>query len=205
MADPKPKAKGGLGKKVGPLPAWGWGLIIFAVLAYFLFFRKSNKGTNAGAVSSGQSSYVEPVSQNAGDVNGAQAGQPSTATAPADQLSPQVLDALNALPSQVSQAVQDAFASSYQLGAGAYATSTGYGAVGPLDTGPTQGTATVSSPVAVGQRKGSTAVGAKTSQPFGGIVKKTKLKNGATLTIYANGRRVEQVPGHSPYVVAKGR
>lgn len=205
MADPKPKPKGGLGKKIGPLPAWGWGLIVFAVLAWFLFFRRSNKGTTAGAVDSGQSSYVEPVSQNAGDVNGAQAGQPSTVTAPADQLSPDVLAALNALPSQVSQAVQDAFATSYQAGAGAYSTSTGYGAVGPLDTGPTQGTASVSAPTAVGPKKGSASVGAKTSQPFGGIVSKVKLKNGAILTTYANGRRVEQAPGKSAYVVSKGR
>lgn len=204
MAEPATKPKGGLGKKIGPLPAWGWGLIVFAVLAWFLFFRKSNKGTTAGVVQSGQSSYVDPVSQNAGDVNAAQAGQPSTVSAPADSLSPQVLDALNALPSQVSTAVQDAFASSYAMGASPYATATGYGAVAPLNTGPTQGTATVSAPTAT-KPQAKAKAGAKTSQPFGGIVHKKKLKNGATLTTYASGRQVEQLPGKRAFVVRKGR
>lgn len=39
--------------------------------------------------------------------------------------------------------------------------------------------------------------------PFGGVVSTRTLANGASLTTYASGRQVEQVPGKSAYVVRR--
>lgn len=39
------------------------------------------------------------------------------------------------------------------------------------------------------------------ASPFGGVVSTKKLANGSTLTTYASGRQVQQVPGKSAYVV----
>lgn len=203
MADPKPKPKGGLGKKVGPLPAWGWGLIILAVLAWFLFFRKSNGGTTAtsGAGDTGGSSYVPQ--DNSGQINAAQAGQPSQNSAPADGLSPDVQGTIMTTPSDLTSALTTALQNAYAGGAGGYMGATGY-----FDPGlqlASQSVAATSTPVSGAKPSGSGGTAPKSTQPFGGIVSKRKLKNGATLTTYANGRTVEQLPGHSPYVTNRGR
>jgi hypothetical protein len=212
MAEPTPKpkpgkgAKGGLGKKVGPLPAWGWGLIVLAVLGYFLFFRRSNSGTVAGVVSTGQTAGT-PLDANAGAINAAQAGQPSTATAPADGLDPSTQGYLLTTPSDLSAALTTALGNAYATGLGPYATATGAG----FDTGQHStdlnviGQATATAPVATAKPTASGGTAPKALQPFGGIISKKKLKNGATLTSYANGRQVEQMPGKSAYVVRAGR
>jgi len=41
------------------------------------------------------------------------------------------------------------------------------------------------------------------ASPFGGVASSKKLKNGATLITYRNGRQVEQVPGKPAYVVKR--
>lgn len=208
MADPAPKpkpSKGGLGKKVGPLPAWAWGLILVAVLGYFMFFRRGNSGTNAGAVSTDAAgSQQTPLDANAGAVNAAQAGQPSTNSAPADMLDPSTQGYLLTTPSALSDALTSALGNAYVNGVGPYATATGTA----YDPG-MQPADSVSTPVAAAPHakkpSGSGGSKPKSLQPFGGIVHKRRLKNGATLTTYANGRQVEHRKGHKPYVVAKGR
>jgi hypothetical protein len=42
-------------------------------------------------------------------------------------------------------------------------------------------------------------------QPYGGVKYIDNLANGGTVTTYANGRKVQQMPGKSPYVIAQGR
>lgn len=205
----KHDGRGGLGltKKVGPLPAWGWGLIVLAVLAYFLFFRRSNSGTSA-TVGQAETAYVPQ--DNSGQVNAAQAGQPSTASAPVDSLNADVLGVLQAQNSDLVTALSGALAGAYAAGSSTF----GYGTGNPYqvlpyfpgpDAAPAdQSSTTITAPVSTSP---VSSVGAKatTTQPFGGIVKKAKLKNGSTLTTYANGRQVQQVPGQSPYVVKAGR
>jgi hypothetical protein len=96
VAAPKPKPKGGLGRKVGPLPAWAWGAILLgAVGAWWLFSRTGSGGPDAG-----------PVELVSGNTLGAQdepyGGYPSTATPPAQGLDPDVLDAILALGDRVA-------------------------------------------------------------------------------------------------------
>ena len=207
MAEPQPKpkgGKGGLGKKIGPLPAWGWGLIVLAVLGYFLFFRKPNAGTVAGVVSTGQTAGT-PLDANAGAINAAQAGQPSTNSAPADSLSPETQGYILTTPSDLSTALTAALAGAYPSGVAPYATATGYDPIGHSTDLQVVGTATATAPVAAKKPTASGGTAPRSLQPFGGIVHKKKLKNGATLTTYANGRQVEQLPGKPAYVVRKGR
>jgi hypothetical protein len=45
----------------------------------------------------------------------------------------------------------------------------------------------------------------KAAQPFGGVSYIDNLPNGGTVTTYANGRKVQQMPGKSAYVIAQGR
>ena len=199
-------AGGGLKKKVGPLPAWAWGLLVLAVLAWFLFFRRSNSGTTATTGAADTATSTLYPQDNATDLNAAQAGQPSTNSAPADSLSPDVLSALQAQNSDLVTALSGAFQSSFTSGVAPYATATGYGLALPVDTpAPEQGAATVTTPTAVSQPSGSGGTKPAATQPFGGIVSKTRTKTGATLTTYANGRVVEQAQGRSPYVVKAGK
>lgn len=216
-------AGSGLRKKVGPLPVWVWGLIVAAVLAWWLFFRRSNQGTTATVGDGGTAQSVLLPQDNAAGMNAAQAGQPSTVSAPADNLSSDVLQTLAAQNSTLVQGLVGAMGAAFSANASPYATSTGYPTMlaGTGDSGlqtpgypqqylvqpsapqpeqVSQPQVTVTAPVRTAQVS-STSAKAQTSQPFGGVVSKTKLKNGATLTTYASGRQVEQAPGKSAYVV----
>lgn len=199
--------KTALTKKLGPLPRWAWlGILLVLVIVWWYRRRQNaaNQVATAGAIPSGQSTNVVPVQSGAGvqDMAGAMSGQPAANAAPSDQLSGEVLQTIGAENSALVQALSQALAGAYSGGAGAYATSTGQLA-GWNPGGPMQPASTVTAPVATTPSTPSaTATKVATpAQPFGGIVSKTKLKNGATLTTYASGRQVEQLPGHSPYVV----
>ena len=77
MPDAKPKpSKGGLGKKIGPLPAWAWGVLVLAVVAFF--FLRSRGATAAGG--GGSSS---PLASGGGpDGGGASGDNSQTPTTP---------------------------------------------------------------------------------------------------------------------------
>ena len=50
----KPKPRGaGLGKKVGPLPVWAWGVIVLAVVAFFFLRSRGSSPGSAGDVADG--------------------------------------------------------------------------------------------------------------------------------------------------------
>ncbi len=75
MADaPAPKKSSGLKKKVGPLPLYGWVLIVLAVAAYFLFFRRG-----AGSSAAPETAAAIPVQSSADQSAGLvpSAGSPS--------------------------------------------------------------------------------------------------------------------------------
>lgn len=200
--------KTALTKKLGPLPRWAWLGILIVVVVFWWYRRRQNSANQvaaAGATPTGQETNVVPVQSGAGtqDMAGAMSGQPSTNTAPSDQLSSDVLQTIGAENSALVDALGTALQNAYQLGGGAYMTSTGTPPANWTGSTPMQPASTVSAPVATTPSTPSaTATKVATpAQPFGGIVSKTKLKNGATLTTYASGRQVEQLPGHSPYVV----
>ncbi len=75
MADAPPKSSSGLKKKVGPLPLYGWVLIVLAVAAYFLFFRKGTVGSSTAPETSASIPVQSSADQSAGLVPSA--GAPS--------------------------------------------------------------------------------------------------------------------------------
>ncbi len=76
MADaPATKKSSGLKKKLGPLPLYGWVLIVLAVAAYFLFFRKGTVGSSTAPETAAAIPVQSSADQSAGLVPSA--GSPS--------------------------------------------------------------------------------------------------------------------------------
>jgi hypothetical protein len=48
------KGKGGLGKKLGPLPVWGWALIVAGGVAAWVYYKRKQSGTATSAGQAGQ-------------------------------------------------------------------------------------------------------------------------------------------------------
>lgn len=218
--------KGRLTAKVGPLPVYAWALII--VGGYLAYRRFAGSSTGAGASSASPATPntgdVGGTVGGAGDTSGAGGGSFSAAGPDPSSGS---YDALLALLGQQTAALGDLSA---QVQAGTpYAQSGGVepqpGAPSLtkqqpgtyLDTtvnaqGVTQFTPIVqshpyataaSTPDFAGSatQKTQAAKAAGQAAPFGGVVSVKKLANGSTLTTYASGRQVQQVPGKSAYVV----
>lgn len=209
-ASAKGSAKGGLGRKVGPLPLYVW-LLLGAAVGY-LVWRHGKMVGGAGTTSGNVGAEVVSGNTTATPVDAALAGQPSTNYAPANQIDPSVLDSLLGSGSPLVTALNgnaDAAAAAASGGGSLYATSTGDGSAsnpGGQTAVATPGTQTGGyvPTTTVATTKPATPAAAA-APAFGGIVSKIKTKTGATITTYANGRKVEQAPGHSPYVIVKGR
>lgn len=199
-AKPKPKGKG-LGKKLGPLPLWAWAVIGGVSVGAVWWYMGRNK-QSTGVLSTTGSTGVSPQDTTQG-------GYPSAATPPGQGLDQQTLqDALSqALSSSgigqfeswaqgtitqnenAIQSLQDSLGSSLQ---GIQDSLSALASVAPLSSlgpNPNQGGATK-------QRTGKSAP-SRTSR----VVSRKKLKSGATVTTYSSGRKVEQAPGRSPYVI----
>lgn len=81
-------------KKLGPFPAWVWGVIVLgAIAAFYIYKRRSSGGGGSSAILSGG---VLPQDM-------ASAGAPAENAAPAASLSPDVVSALNDLNASVGQ------------------------------------------------------------------------------------------------------
>lgn len=101
-----------VGKKVGPLPVWAWGVLVLAVVAYFFLRAKST-----AAAPSAPSTSDQP-----GQASGAAAG-----AAPGGQLppglDPSIIQGLLAQNSTITQSLVDAYGRTY--GGGNYTAATG--------------------------------------------------------------------------------
>jgi hypothetical protein len=87
--------KGALGRKFVGLPLWAWGAVVLVLGAGYYIYRRrasSTSGTSGAGTSNepAGSDYVPSSSP----VDAAQAGQPSTNSAPGASLSPDVLTSL---------------------------------------------------------------------------------------------------------------
>ena len=223
-ARPRKPAGNRLTAKVGPLPVWGWAVLIVGV--GYLAYRHFSSG--AGAVSQTAAPQGGAPQPQAGDLSGSADMGGGGASGGGGSSSPAATgpdySQLYALLGQGFSGLQD------QIAAGQYLSP--YGATGAgqqadglgahpqpgtyLDTtvdrrGVTQFTpirqdsyvTPASSPSFAAQAKANTAAAraAGKAAPFGGVVSTRKLANGGTLTTYASGRQVQQMPGKSAYVV----
>lgn len=181
---PSPKGKGkGLTKKVGPFPLYVYLIGVALVVLYLYFRHRQNQDGSASSQFNGSldqqtipSGVVVPSSSN-GSSN--QGSNDSSTTYPNDYATQ--TDLQNAIDSVNNNTVA-------------------------AIAGITFPDPTINITVPPGQvQKTTTATktAAKNAQPFGGILRTTKTKSGATLTYYKSGRVTEQVPGKTPYVVHK--
>lgn len=216
---PAQQGKGsGLGRKVGPLPLWAW-VLVGIVGGYFaLKLIRGGSSSGASAATDNQSSASSPSPSSSMGV-APSAGSPSdTGTATSDLLSSfgsqqeSLLSALEAAnqdvvglaQAQIQYAQTQTSMGSFQtqtqplVATDPYANAPQYVYVQPSAV-----TAAPSAPPAASVATRSSSANTGGGQPFGGVVSTAKLKNGATLTTYASGRQVEQVPGKSPYVVKR--
>lgn len=186
------------GKKMGPLPRWGWLVLAAGLVGAYLVYRRRANGTAAGLgdvvqqrISIVPTTSATPDSSNQWNAMG---GGMSANAPPSQSLSPDVLSQLGGIDA-LSTVLADILANQYTDGNGIFAHATGTGTVAPeAETVAVHGPAATSGALPVTTR-------AATPKLFGGIVSHKKLKSGATLTTYANGRQVEHKPGSSPYVV----
>jgi hypothetical protein len=191
------------------VPKWAW--IVAALVAvgvfYYMRHRAANNSTgaqSAGASASdslGSSTGVD-TSQLASDVAG-QLGSSLGGTPPSyssGAVSPVDNSQLYATMLQMqAQSFSDYLGTLAPiLSAGIVPTSSGT-VPGSSDGGPT------TAPGAPATSNPQTPTGPAAAKPaaFGGIVSKVKTKTGAIITTYASGRKVEQAPGKSPYVIRK--
>lgn len=193
-----------LTRKVGPLPVWAWAAIVL-VIAFIVWRRRksSTAGTTSGASPGGATIVTGNTPATAGPQDAALAGQPSTATPPAAGLDPATLDSLVGPDSPLVSALNALALAPYTAptpDATASGAGTGGGAVSTPTIGASTGGFTPTTTVAHSTPLAPPAKPAP-AKPFGGIVSKVRLKNGATLTTYASGRKIEHAPGRSPYVV----
>lgn len=176
-------------KRAGPLPRWAWALLVVggALAAYYLYRRnRPGQDTSTGFTSTS----IVPVGATA--QLAAQSNQPSTNAAPADSMSPDVVAALGEEQTTLATILQDLLANQASLQPG-FDSSTG------TTTGPMAASAPLPAPASTSGALPVVTVAA----PYGGVVSKIKTKGGATITTYRSGRKVEQAPGKSPYVVKK--
>lgn len=102
---PAKKLGGKLGRKVGPLPLWGWlALATFALVLFFLWRRRSTTGPRSvETVTGNTTSTADPSPQELASGG----GPPSWA--PQDSLSPEVLAELNGRFGDIEGSVTDLY------------------------------------------------------------------------------------------------
>ncbi len=209
-----------LTRKVGPLPVWGWA---FLIVGGYLAYRKLSGGSSVPAgsdLSGGTIGTPTDSSGMAGGVGGGGAGLGYDDSALRDLLG-QNLAATQSLGDAFSTWANNATVAPpwYDEGSGGGDSgSSGGGSVPGTDpaggspTAPqfttqqikyaqTQTKASNPAFAVAAQSKSATLKAAGKPAPFGGVVSVKTLKNGSTLTTYASGRQVQQVPGKSAYVV----
>jgi hypothetical protein len=203
--------------KVGPLPVWGWAalLLVGGYLAYRLFYQGgSSSSTTAtpatdttGAGSDAGTAGSTPAG---GDFSGSPS--PDTQAGLNGDLLSQLSGFQNGLDA-LTAAVQSSPAfwpTGGDSGAGSTVPNDGTQVANPQPTARALPAVVTHSTPASSPNYAAAAV-AKTAaaktvaapQPFGGVVSVSKLKNGSTVTTYASGRKVQQAPGKTAYVIKK--
>ncbi len=229
--DPAPQGlTGRLTAKVGPLPVYAWALMIVGVgyLAYRHYSTGGGSGSSSvasgGATGAPGSGTLGTQADTSGAAGGASAGAAGAASdngyGTITALLGQQGAALDSLSAQVAAGTP------YQpTAAGGVEVPTQTPPAGVTSTAPQPNSfndpriarvdvvANVNQPYATpasapdfattAQAKTAAAKAAGASAPFGGVVNVKTLANGSTLTTYATGRQVQQVPGKSAYVVKK--
>jgi hypothetical protein len=67
---PQPRPQGsGLSKRVGPLPLWGWGVVLLAVIAFYVYKSKKTQAAQNTASSSGTSAVYDASGQQIGTLS----------------------------------------------------------------------------------------------------------------------------------------
>lgn len=214
-AKPKPKGNGKniLTKKLGPLPVWVW--VATAVGTYLAYRYFTGANASAAQVTTPSSTDSSGTTGTPTDTSGLTGGSvtgstPDTSgyTAYSDILSQ--LEGQNASLTSALLAGESNYTASGLSSGGGGGSSSGSGAPAstvasksPYISGGTQSTIPTSTPNFAQAAVAKTAAGAATGTKlaFGGVTSVKTLKNGATLTTYASGRKVEQAKGKSAYVV----
>lgn len=214
-----PSSQGGAGnglkRKLGPLPVWAWALL-GAVVVFWLFsrLRGTTAGSSAQATQQAQTDNVTPAqamgntastdtsgnAQATSDVVTALGGENASLLASIEAVNQ---DVLGLAQSQISYLTSQTALSSSTSETQPAVTSQPGGSNAPqiFYVSPQALAPSSSSPAPGAAAARSSAASTTGGQPFGGVTSVTKLKNGSTLTTYASGRKVQQVPGKSPYVV----
>lgn len=206
-APAKPKPKGsGLRRKVGPFPLWVY-LVVGLVLAVYLYRHRSSSSSSTASTSSASPTDSGTVTDTggAGGPSGVSGSQGSTVTASPDYSA--TLEQLQQGQSDIASILAGLASSGSSQAAGTNVDT--YGNATPDSSqgvGPGANGGYANPPPSSGGNSGPAATPSThqttvAKQPFGGVVSTRKLKNGATLTTYASGRQVEQLPGKSAYVV----
>ncbi|MGH7189523.1 MAG: hypothetical protein ACRD2H_13900 [Terriglobales bacterium] len=212
-----PKGKGGgLGKKVGPFPVWGWGVILLAGIGLALYLRSHAGTPGATAAPASTSATTTPAvagSGAGGDSGGGgsgdggggagSAGSGTTGTFDIGSAFSQLLGENTNLAGTAAAAGTQGQAQSYDFASSVFsdalsllqtrAQTSGAGGPGAGGGGDFE----------VGGGGGASTPASK-QVPFGGILSTRTAPNGTLLTYYRNGRIVEQAPGKSAYVAKKG-
>jgi hypothetical protein len=206
-------AKGALNKKVLGFPAWAWaGVAVVGFVAYRHFKGTSSSGSTAPADQTGI-----PGSQ-PGSGGGSSGGDlPSMPSSlPSDLLgaigSPTGDpfgggDPFAGVDSGFSQPFDQGTGSSdpnSQVVSGSDKSATLAGLVQSLGVHPFMTPAGASDFASQAASRSTLAQGLGFLAPFGGVTDVRRLANGSTITSYASGRQVQQVPGKSAYVINKG-
>ncbi len=184
------------------MPKWAIPVGIIGVIAIWYFFIR---GKSSGPAQGGQ-----PFPSSTPVQDGANAGQPSVNSAPADSLAPGILDALGlslqqtgllggslgevaiGAQNQLGSIAGQAVSSSFSFGESALASQANVLATAM----PYSGGGGSPSPV--------TSTTKATVKPFGGIVStRVNPKTHIKTTTYASGRIVQQAPGKTAYVAHK--
>lgn len=179
-----PKGKGGvLKKKVGPLPLPA--LLVLIALGIFILYKMRSRSSSATGIDS--TATVTPAAT-------LTPGQAAASGTPGGTFDPSILAGL--LPNDyVTQT--DLQSQLDSLGSNLASQIAGVTFQAPYDmpigTGPSL---QPEKPKNAPQRTGTT-------KPAANIVQ--KLANGTTITTTPTGRKIEQAPGKSPYVIAQGK
>jgi hypothetical protein len=209
----KPQGKAGLlTRKKGPLPVWAW-LILASLAGWYLWKRLgSNVASQNPAASSAQQTATGPP---ATDNSGATSGDGSASGGLSAQDLASALGASNdSLAQMFAQSLADNNAQLeawWQLQQQPQEPPTTTTTPTTTPTTKTPPAIAIYHPVSGKTHNFAAAAVAQThtlqaagqAAPFGGVVAVHRLRNGSTVTTYASGRKVQQAPGKSAYVIHK--
>lgn len=182
----------GLTKKYGPFPLWVY-LGVVGIVVLYLYYRHRNSAGQSSSASTG--GYVQPTPASGVDV--VPSGNANTTTGDTGASGSQPVDFPTdyATESDLQSAIDAVNSNTAAAIAGITFPQPNVNITVPTGPGSSVAKTTTASKTA--------AKTAAPGAPFGGVVSRKLLKNGATLITYKSGRQVEQAPGKSPYVVHK--